>query len=115
MAEYNATTVPHVEDDVDDLLRKIALSLSNSGGGGGGGGGGTPAPVIPHFHYMDQSESFTIPSGSKGWTSTILTGTGSIGGVTVSAGFSDSDAGTTAADITIQTFEGSTAYVRYNS
>lgn len=70
--------------------------------------------ITPHFHAMGASVSFTIPMGSKGWTISYFTGTGTVGGVAVPAGFSDSDSGTLATDLAVTTDATSSAYVRYN-
>lgn len=72
-------------------------------------------PVTPSFHSLGASTSFSIPIGARGWTVTFLTGTGTIGGKAVPAGFSESDPNTLAAAIAIATDSGSSAYVRYNT
>lgn len=75
----------------------------------------TTDQVTPTFHSMGASASYSIPIGAKGWTVVFLTGTGTIGGQAVSAGFADSDSGTLAAAIALTTGATSSAYVRYNS
>lgn len=90
-----------------------ALQGILAAGGGGGGGGGTP--VTPTFVSLGASASQDIPIGAKGWTVTFLTGTGTVGGSAVPAGFSDSDGNTLAAAITVTTDAASTAYIRWNT
>lgn len=70
--------------------------------------------VSPRFHAMGASATYSIPIGAKGWTVSYFTGTGTVGGVAVPAGFSDSDSGTLASAIVVTTDSGSSAYVRYN-
>lgn len=69
--------------------------------------------TTPNFVALPASSSQVIPAGAKGWTVSILTGTGTIGGLTVPAGFSDSDTDTTLVPITVTTNANSTAYVRW--
>lgn len=99
------------ESDNDRWARLLALLGDDLGGAGA-----SPAsPVTSNFHAMTASQSFDIPAGAKGWSVSILTGTGTVGGAAVSLGFSDSDPRTTATAITISTGVTSTAYVRYGS
>lgn len=70
--------------------------------------------VTPHPHAMGASASYTIPAGAKGWTISYFTGTGTVGGAAVPAGFSDSDSQTLTANLIVTTDSGSSAYVRYN-
>lgn len=72
-------------------------------------------PVTPNFDLLGASDSRSIPVGAKGWTATILTGTGTIGGLAVPAGFSDGDPNTLLAAINVTTDGGSSAYVRWNT
>ena len=71
-------------------------------------------PVTPSFNVIGSSSSITIPIGAKGWTVSFMTGTGTIGGISVSGGFSDSDTNTLLSAIVITTGINSSAYVRYN-
>lgn len=72
------------------------------------------ARVRTVFVALGASASATIPVGAAGWTFTVLTGTGGIGGVTgLPATFSDSDVNTTANPIICTTAAASSAYVRY--
>lgn len=73
----------------------------------------TPCKGTPHFTALSAGGSTTIPAGAFAWTVTFLTGTGTIGGLAVPAGFSDSDAAQLLAAITITTDTPGTAYVRY--
>lgn len=89
----------------------IPLTL---GGDGTISASSTPQSVTPHFVLLSAS-SQVIPIDAKGWTVSILTGTGSIGGVAVPAGVSDSDTNTLFATVTIVADAASTAYVRWNT
>lgn len=73
----------------------------------------TPCKGTPHFTALAAGSSASIPAGAFAWTVTFLTGTGTIGGLAVPAGFSDSDAAQLAAAIAITTDTPGTAYVRY--
>lgn len=98
------------ESDDDRWTRLLALM----GDALAGASAGRPA-VTSNFHPMIASQSFDIPAGSKGWSVSILAGTGTVGGAAVPLGFSDGDTNTTAAAITVTTGITSTAYVRYGS
>lgn len=74
----------------------------------------TPPSVTPTFVALGASGSQVIPIGAKGWTVTILTGTGTVGGLTVPTGFYDSDTGVLVVALTITTNAASSAYIRYN-
>lgn len=65
------------------------------------------------FTLLGASATLTIPPQSKSWTVSFITGTGTLGGVAVPAGFSDSDAGSAIA-IIVTTDSASSAYVRYS-
>lgn len=71
--------------------------------------------VTPHFTLLTAGTNQIIPINAKGWSVTILTGTGTIGGLAVPAGFSDSDTNKLAATVTIATDTPGTAYVRWNT
>ncbi len=71
--------------------------------------------VTPHVVLLGASDSQVIPIGAKGWTVSFLTGTGTVGGAAVPAGFSDSDPNPLAATLTIATDSASSAYVRWNT
>lgn len=110
---YTGTTTPSNADTTQVLLKKIAASVDIAKGSG--------APdtqvevgVTPQFHSMGASQSFTIPAGANGWAFTLLTGTGTFGGVAVAATFNESDPNTLAAGIPVTTGATSSAYVRYN-
>lgn len=98
------------ESEDDFKTRMLALGGDSLAGTAGGG-----APTTSNFHAMTASQSFDIPAGAKGWSVSLLTGTGTVGGVAVIASFNDGDPRTTAAAITITTGLTSTAYVRYGS
>ena len=70
--------------------------------------------VTPNFISLGASTSGTIPINAKGWTVTILTGSATIGGQNVLAGFSDEDKNSPLAAIIISTGSSSSAYIRYN-
>jgi len=98
------------------LLRWLVILLGgNVGSGGGAGGGIITVPVTPVSALKTAGQSGTIPSGAKGWTFTVLTGTATFNGAAVPAGFSDSDVNTTAAAINYTMDSPGTAYVRYNT
>lgn len=108
---------PNVNENV--LLWNIFLALTGGVPGSpvvpvfsGGGGSQT---VTPHFVSVSASASGTIPSGAKGWTFTVVSGTATFGGVSVPAGFSDSDTNTLSSAISYSTSSASSAYVRYNT
>lgn len=67
------------------------------------------------FTAVAASSSGTIPITAKSWTITFLTGTGTLGGVAVAAGFSDSDVKTPSVAIAYTTDAASTAYLRYST
>lgn len=81
-----------------------ALNVTESGGVG-----------TYTFASLGASGSTTIPISAKSWTVSFLTGTGTIGGQTVSAGFSDSDDKQPTVAITITTAAASSAYIRYST
>lgn len=78
-------------------------------------GSGTAGPKTPHPVSLGASATQVIPIGAKGWTITVITGTATINGASVPAGFSDSDDGPLAAAITVITAAASSAYVRWNT
>jgi hypothetical protein len=71
--------------------------------------------VTPNFPGVGAGANGSIPTGAKGWTFTMLSGTGTFGGRNVSAGFSDSDGDILLAAISYTTNTASDAYVRYNT
>ncbi len=71
--------------------------------------------VTPHIVVLDAEETQVIPIGAKGWTFSVLTGTATVNGETVPAGFSDSDSQPLAATITVITAAASSAYIRWNT
>lgn len=83
----------------------------------GGGAISAAQSVTPHASIVvPASTSQVIPTGAKGWTVTVLTGTATVNGAAaMPAGFSDSDPYTTLADITVTPDAASTAYVRWNT
>lgn len=94
----------------------LGVKVVGAGSGGAINVSSTHQTVTPTAANMGASASVTIPAGSKGWTFTVLTGTGGVGGTTLlPAGFSDSDTNTLAASLTVTTASASSAYVRYNS
>lgn len=97
------------------VISGATFSGGTAGVNGGGGSGGGLATVTPHFVLLGASGSQVIPSAAKGWTATILSGTGTIGTLAVSVGFSDSDVNILAASITVTTDAASSAYVRWNT
>jgi hypothetical protein len=100
----------------DSATGPIAVKVIGTGTGGSVPVTPTAQTVTPTTGTMAASSSFTIPAGSKGWTFTVLSGTGGIGGVTgLPVGFSDSDPNTLAAGLTVTTAAASTAYYRYNT
>lgn len=122
-----ASTQPSPNDEQFEVLCKIAQAVSALIASGGSFAGltdtqlrATPVPVsgqpvTPNFDLLGASDSRSIPVGAKGWTATILTGTGTIGGLAVPAGFSDGDSNTLLAAINVTTDGGSSAYVRWNT
>ena len=76
---------------------------------------GAGQSVTPNIAAVGASGSGSIPIGAKGWTFTVLSGTATLGGVPVAAGFSDSDPNTLVAEINYTTGASSSAYVRYNT
>jgi hypothetical protein len=75
----------------------------------------TPCKGVPHFAALAAGETGSIPVGAFNWTVTILTGTATIGGLTVPAGFSDSDAAELETAIEVVTGTPGTAYIRYST
>ncbi len=102
-------------DTLVHSLKKINALMAALVAAGGGGGGTTPDPVTPNFFLLGASGSHSIPSGAKGWTVAILSGTGTIGGKAVPAGFSDGSEQTLAAAIVVTTDGSSSAYLRWNT
>lgn len=97
------------------MLGALQQMIGSSGGGTGGGITVNNPIVTPNFALLTAGQSQFIPAGAKGWTATILTGTGTVGGKTVPSGFSDSDPNTLAASVTVTTDSPGTAYVRWNT
>lgn len=71
--------------------------------------------AAPNIALLGASSTQVILAGSKGWSISILSGTATINGAAVSAGFSDSDPSTLGASITVITAAASSAYIRYGS
>ena len=71
--------------------------------------------VTVSFNSLGASSSITIPIRAKGWSVSFIAGSGTIGGISVPAGFSDSDQNTLLSTITVTTNAASSAYVRYNN
>jgi len=111
---YSNANTPSAADSGDTLLQKICYNLYQmlTAGIPVSVGGGS---VTSHFQSLGASSSFNIPAGCKGWTVSFLSGTGTIGGVAVSVGFSDSDTASPSAAITVTTGSDSSAYIRYNT
>lgn len=84
-----------------DAIRNALITASSS--------------VIPHFVLLGASQTQDIPFGARGWSVSFLTGTGTIGAVSVPAGFSDSDANTLTINLTVTTNSASSAYIRWNT
>lgn len=75
----------------------------------------TDPSVTPNIQLIPASTTVSIPIGAKGWTVTFLTGTGTVDGAAVLAGFSDSDNKVLLAAISVHTDAASSAYLRYNT
>lgn len=71
--------------------------------------------VTPNIVELGASATQVIPIGAKGWTYGILSGTATVNGVALAAGFTDGDPYTLAATITIITGATSSAYIRWNT
>lgn len=134
---YGVDTQGVQVDETSSATKLWALILGALQGAGGGGGGAenvnlaqvggvpvasplpvtpTPPSVTPHSVNVPASTTQTIPTGAKGWTVAILTGTATINGAAaLPAGFSDSDTNTLAAGFDVVTASASTAYVRWNT
>ena len=76
---------------------------------------GAQQSVTANIAAVEAGDGGSIPVGAKGWTFTVLSGTATFGGVSVAAGFSDSDANTLVAAINYSIGASSSAYVRYNT
>lgn len=73
-------------------------------------------PVTQNSFAVAASGTRNIPTGAKGWTVTILTGTATINGVaSLPAGFSDYSEKALVAGFDVVCASSSTAYVRYGS
>lgn len=77
--------------------------------------GGAGAARTSTFNSLGASGSVNIPTAAKAWTVSFLTGTGTIGGKAVPAGFSDSSAFPPAVTIAVTTDSASSAYVRWET
>lgn len=105
----------------------LTLATSNSGAftisGGffsGGSNGNAIVAVgnqsVNHNEVLLSANTQVIPVGAKGWTATVITGTGTFGSAAgLPAGFSDSDTGTLGNTLTITAAAASTVYVRWNT
>lgn len=75
----------------------------------------TEASVTPNFEDLTAGQSQVIPVGAKGWSATILTGTGTINGKAAPAGFSISDNNTLLATVTVTMDTPGSAFVAWNT
>ena len=73
-----------------------------------------PTGKTVNFVAVGASASGQIPAGSTEWTIVFLTGTGTLGGVPVTAGVSDCSYERLGQPIAYTTDASSSAYVRYN-
>jgi hypothetical protein len=107
VAEDGALMIGGVDGDGNPQTLADAVAEGLAGG---------PRTVTPHVALLGASATQVIPSGAKGWSFAIMTGTATVGGVAgIPAGIGDSDAGTLAASLTITTAAASSAYVRWNT
>lgn len=91
-----------------------ALAVKTVGAGAGGATVITQQTVTPTATIT--STGVSIPAGSKGWTVTVLAGTGQIGSASpLPAGFSDSDPNTLASALAVTAGSSSSVYVRWNT
>lgn len=67
--------------------------------------------VTPHMVTLGASASQVIPAGAKGWAMTIFTGTGTVGGAAVGAGFAIDNPKTLAITLTVTTDAASSGFV----
>lgn len=75
---------------------------------------GSPTPVTVTSAAVGASGSGTIPTGSKEWSFTILTGTGTFNGVaSLPAGFTATGIAPLVAGVNYATAAASSAYVQY--
>ena len=118
----SATTLPLPTGAATSALQttgNTALATINTTLGSpmqaGGNVVATQPSVTAVFVSVAASTSGSIPIGAKGWAFAVLSGSGTFGGVSISAGFSDTDDKTLLNAINYTTNTGSTAYVRYNT
>jgi hypothetical protein len=114
---YNPGTDPEYNDSIELTCKKIleACAGIKDAIDSGGGGGGSTTPRTSTFTLLSASSSVNIPTSAKAWSVSMLTGTGTIGGVAVPAGFNDSSLSPPAVAIAVATNSASTAYVRWES
>jgi hypothetical protein len=90
----------------------VAISQATPGTSNGVQLVGTGTYVFP---AVGASASGTIPTTALSWTFTVLSGSATFGGRTVTAGFSDSDNRAPAVAINWTTAAASDAYIRYST
>lgn len=78
---------------------------------------GSPAPstatVTPHTVAIGASASGTIPAGAKGFTFSLETGTGTLGGAAIATGVTVKEGGILASSLAYTTGSASTAFLYY--
>lgn len=79
MSDYTYLT-PQADDTQHKLLYLIAVALG-AGTGGISAALAAPTATTPTFVAIPASSSGNIPVTAKNWSFTLLTGTGTIGGV----------------------------------
>lgn len=89
--------------ELEALAELLLITLSGS----------VEATVTPNFPAVGASASGTIPAGVKGFTFTMIAGTGTFGGRNVSAGFSQSGNNVLASAISWTTAAASDAFIYY--
>lgn len=77
------------------------------------GAGSTPA--TPHISSIGANAGANIPSGAKGYSFSLLTGTGTLGGVAITAPITIGDQNTLAVNLAYTTGAASSALLYYNT
>lgn len=108
---------PNVNENV--LLWNIFLALT--GGVPGApvvpvfSGGGSSTPVTPNISNIGASAGANIPAGAKGYSFSLLTGTGTLDGVAITAPITIGDQNTLAVAVPYTTGSASSALLYYNT